>query len=228
MVGVVASQLINPGTCVIIGGVQSILDMRRSIYSYGAPEMSLLSAALTEMCHHCGLPMYSTAGCTDTKKLELQSGIEAALSVHAAMLSGASFVHDCGYTESGMTGDIYQTVMDDELIGMARLIQGGIEVSEETLAVDVIDKVGPGGHYLYEDHTMKWFRHHWRPTLMDRASYEDWEAAGRKTMRDRIIEKTRDLIENYEGPSKRVPESAKREVAKILEEAEERTRRNPA
>ena len=104
----------------------------------------------------------------------------------------------------------------------------GIEVSEETLAVDVIDRVGPGGHYLYEDHTMKWFRHHWRPTLMDRSSYEDWEAAGSRTMRDRIFDKTRDLIANHEGPASRVPESAKREIAMILGEAEERIRREPA
>ena len=227
MVGVVASQLISPGTCIIIGGVQSILDMRRSVYSYGAPELSLLSAAMTELCHHCGLPMYSTSGCTDTKMLELQSGVEAALSIHAAMLSGATFVHDNGYTESGMTGDVFQLVMDDEIIGMARTIQGGIEVNEETLAVDVIDRVGPGGHYLTDDHTMKWFRKHYRPTLMDRAAYEDWEDSGRKSMRDRIIEKTRDLIESYEGPASRVPAEAKRKIAAILEEAEERVRRNP-
>ena len=89
-----------------VGGVQSILDMRRSVYSYGAPELSLLSLGLTEMCHHCGLPMFSQSGCTDTKMLELQSGIEAALSIHAAMLSGANFVHDNGYTESGITGTV--------------------------------------------------------------------------------------------------------------------------
>ena len=228
MVGVVAAQLLNPGTCVVIGGVQSILDMRRSIYSYGAPELSLLSAALTEMCHYCGLPMFSQSGCTDTKQLELQSGVEAALSIHTAMLSGAEFVHDNGYTESGITGDVFQLVLDDELIAMARLIQRGVEVSDETTAVDVIHEVGPGGHYLYQDHTLEWFRRHWRPTLMERGSYEDWEARGRLTMRDRIIAKTRDLIANYEGPSAQVPASAQREIEKILEEAEQRVVRESA
>jgi len=227
MVGVVTSQLMSPGTCIIVGGVQSILDMRRSIYSYGAPELSLLSAGLTEMCHHVGLPMFSQSGCTDTKTMEMQSGIEAALSIHAAMLSGATFVHDNGYTESGITGDIFQTVMDDEIIGMARIIQSGIEVTEESLAVDIINQVGPGGHYLAEDHTMDWFRKHWRPTLMDRSSYEDWESGGRTTMKDRIIAKTRDLIENYEGPASRVPAEARKQLGKILEEAEERVKRNP-
>jgi len=228
LVGVIASQLMSPGTCIIIGGVQSILDMRRSIYSYGAPELSLLSAGLTEMARFVNLPMFSQSGCTDTKRLELQSGVEAALSVHAAMLSGANFVHDNGYTESGITGDVFQTVLDDEVIGMARVIQGGIQIDEETLATDVIDAVGPGGHYLEQDHTMKWFRKHWRPTMMERGSFEGWFAAGQQTMHDRILAKTRDIIANYEGPISKVPESAKKEIAKILEEAEARIAKKPA
>jgi trimethylamine:corrinoid methyltransferase-like protein len=226
MVGVVASQLINPGTCIIIGGVQSILDMRRAIYSYGAPELSLLSAALTEMCHHCGLPMYSTAGCTDTKMFELQSGMEAALSINAAMLSGAEFVHDNGYTESGKCGDVYQLILDDEIISMARHIQMGIVINEETLAVDVINKIAPGGHYLYEDHTMDNFRDHWQPTLMERRSYEDWEEDGSKTMKDRVVEKGRDIIENYAGPIDRVPDQAKEEIERILQQAEDRIKKS--
>ncbi len=224
MVGVVVAQLINPGTCVILGGVQSILDMRRAIYSYGAPELHILSGGLTEMARYCGLPMFGTAGCTDTKTMDIQAGIEAALSIHPSMLTGANFVHDCGYTESGKTGDIFQTVLDDEIIGMSRVIEQGVEVNEETLAVDVINDVGPGGHFLYEDHTMKWFRDHWRPTLMDRNSYEDWTSKGSLTMKDRIVNKTRDIIENYEGPISKVPGDVKKDIQKILDEAEERVR----
>jgi trimethylamine--corrinoid protein Co-methyltransferase len=226
MVGVIASQLLNPGTCVIIGGVQSILDMRHSIYAYGAPELGLLSAALTEVVHSLGLPMYSTAGCTDSKTMDMQSAFEAAFSINAAMMSGANFVHDNGYTESGKTGDVFQTVLDDELISMARVIERGIEVNEETMAVNEINNVGPGGHYLYEEHTMKWFRSHWQPTLMDRNSYEDWESQGRKTLKDRVIEKTKDLIENHEGPISKVNPAANEEIEKILEEAEVRIKKS--
>ncbi len=228
LVGVVVAQLINPGTCVIVGGVQSILDMRYSVYSYGAPELSILSAGLTELAHYFGLPMFSQSGCTDTKKMELQSGVEAALSIHAAMLTGPEFVHDNGYTESGITGDIFQTALDDEVIGMARKIQEGLVINDETLAVDTICNVGPGGHYLYEDHTMDWFRDHWQPTLMDRNSFEDWDAKGRETMKDRVVDKTRDLIANYEGPASRVPAKAQQEIHRILEEAEVRARNKSA
>lgn len=222
MVGVIAAQLINPGTCIILGGVQSILDMKRAIYSYGAPELDVLCGGLTEMAKYCGLPMFGTAGCTDTKAMDIQSAIEAALSIHPSMLTGANFVHDCGYTESGKTGDIFQTVLDDEIIGMSRVMENGLEINEETLATDIIHEVGPGGHYLYEDHTMKWFRSHWRPTLMDRNSYEEWDAQGRSTMKERIIKKTKDIIENYEGPISKVPKSIQKDIEKILKEAEER------
>ena len=226
MVGVVLSQLINPGTCIILGGVQSILDMRRGIYSYGAPELNVLSGGLTEMARYCGLPMFGTAGCTDTKVMEIQSGIEATLQIHTSMLTGANFVHDCGYTESGKTGDIFQTVMDDEIISMSRIIEDGIEVNEETLSVDIINRVGSGGHYLYEDHTMKWFRKHWRPTLMDRQNYEDWVKNGSQTMQDRIISKTRDILENHEGPISRVPKDVQKDVQKVTDEAVERVERD--
>jgi trimethylamine:corrinoid methyltransferase-like protein len=220
MLGVVVAQLINPGTCVIMGGVQSIMDMQYSVYAYGAPELSLLSAALTEMAQYVGLPMFSTAGCTDTKILDPQGAIEAATSVHSAMLSGANFIHDVGYFESGMTGSVLQLVMADEQIGMSHVVAKGIEVNEETMAVEEICNAGPGGNYFDTDHTKKFNASLWQPTLMDRQSYEDWAAQGKKTMKDRVIEKTRDIIANFEGPISKVPEDTKKKIADILQAAE--------
>lgn len=222
LVGVILSQLINPGSCIILGGVQSILDMMMSTYSYGAPELSVLCGGMTEVAKYLNLPMFGTSGCTDTKVMEMQSGVEAALSIHSAMLTGANFVHDNGYTESGKTGDIFQTVLDDEIIGMGRVLEQGITVNEETLALDIMRKVGPSGHYLYEDHTMKWFRSHWRPTIMNRQSWEDWESSGKTSTQERIIQKTRDIIENYEGPISRVPKDVKRDIDLVIEGAKRR------
>lgn len=222
MLGVVVAQLINPGTCIIMGGVQSIMDMQYSVYAYGSPELSLMSAALTEMAQYVGLPMFSTAGCTDTKTLDAQGAIEAATSVHAAMLSGANFIHDVGYFESGMTGSVLQLVMADEQIGMSHVVAKGIDVNPETLAVKEICDAGPGGKFLGTDHTKKFAASFWQPTLMDRHSYEDWAAQGRTTMRDRVIDKTRDIIANFEGPRTKVPQAAKQKIAAILQAAEAR------
>jgi trimethylamine--corrinoid protein Co-methyltransferase len=222
MLGVVVAQLLNPGTCVIMGGVQSIMDMQHSVYAYGSPELSLMSAGLTEMAKYVGLPMFSTAGCTDTKILDTQGAIEAATSVHSAMLSGANFIHDVGYFESGMTGSVLQLVMADEQIGMSHVVAKGIEINDETLAVEEICKAAPGGDYSDSDHTKKFAAALWQPTLMDRNTYDDWAAQGKTSMRDRVIEKARDIIANHEGPKAMVPEEASKKIAAILKAAEAR------
>jgi len=103
---------------------------------------------------------------------------------------------------------------------MSHVVAGGIEINEETLAVEEICSAGPGGSYLDTDHTKKFAACQWQPTLMDRRSYEDWAAQGRKTMKDRVIEKTRDIIANFEGPISKVPEDTKKQIADILQAAE--------
>jgi len=222
--GLVVAQLKGNGTPFIMGGVVSIMDMQHSTLSYGAPELSLLSAGLTDMAKYVDLPIWSTAGCTDSKVLEPQAAVEAALSIHSAMLSGANLVHDVGYTESGLTGSLFQLVMSDEIIGMSRRICQGIEVDEETLAVDGIDRVGPGGNFLSDDHTMNHFREeHWQPRLMDRWNYETWVTQGEKTMADRIREKTREILSTHRGPQ--VSEDVKKKIAAILSAAEEREKK---
>ncbi|MGD8962457.1 MAG: trimethylamine methyltransferase family protein [Desulfobacterales bacterium] len=228
MLGVVVAQLLNPGTCVIMGGVQSIMDMQYSVYAYGSPELSLMSAALTEMAQYAGLPMFSTAGCTDTKTVDVQGAIEAATSVHSAMLSGANFIHDVGYFESGMTGSVLQLVMADEQIGMSHVVAKGIEVNDQTLAVEEICQVGPGGDYSKRDHTQKHAAALWSPTLMDRQRYEDWAEQGQTTMRERVIAKARDIIANFEGPIAKVPPEAKKKIEDILQAAEEREAKKAA
>jgi len=136
------------------------------------------------------------------------------------MLSGANFIHDVGYFESGMTGSVLQLVMADEQIGMSHVVAKGIEINEETLAVEEICSAGPGGNFADTSHTKKFSASHWQPTLMDRRSYEDWAAQGRKTMKDRVIEKTRDIIANFEGPISKVPADTKKQIADILQAAE--------
>ena len=226
MLGVIVSQLISPGTCVIMGGVQSIMDMQHSVYAYGAPELSVMSAALTEMAQYVGLPMFSTAGCTDTKVFDTQGAIEAATSIHSAMLSGANFIHDVGYFESGITGSVLQLVMADEQIGMSHVVAKGIQVNEETLAVEEICQAGPGGSFAESDHTRKYSAALWKPTLMDRQSFSDWNEQGRKWMKERVVEKVHDIDQNYAGPISKVSEETKGAIAAILAAAEEREAKN--
>jgi trimethylamine--corrinoid protein Co-methyltransferase len=128
-----------------------------------------------------------------------------------------------GYTESGLTGSIFQTVMMDEAIGYSRRITRGIEVNEDTLAVDTIHNVGPNGHYLREPNTRRHYRtEYWYPNLCDRRNYEEWEMMGKTTMRERVIARTRELLATHQ-PSHIKPET-EAAIQQVLEEAEERVK----
>ncbi|CAA7600613.1 trimethylamine-corrinoid protein Co-methyltransferase [Acididesulfobacillus acetoxydans] len=220
LVGLVAGQLVREGASFIMGGLISTMDMSSSILSYGATELSLLSAGLTDVARHMKIPMFSTGGCSDSKVIDVQTGIEAAFSILIAGLSGASIVHDCNYMEYGATGSLELMVMDDEIIGMVKRILEGIEVDDEHLAVDVIDAVGPGGHFLGEMHTMAHFRDFWAPTLINRLRYDGWKAEGSKTMGQRIREKTQNII-NTHKPEK-LPDEVLRQIQTVVDRAEAR------
>ena len=221
--GMVLSQTIRPGLPFFMGGVLSVMDMSAMILSYGAPELSLMMAGITEFAHYVGLPLWQTGGCTDSKCLDEQAALEGSLSCFFSALTGGDLCHDVGYTESGITGSIFQTVMMDEAIGYSRRITRGIEVNEETLAADVIQNVGPDGHYLYEEHTMQHFKtEFWYPNLCDRHNFEEWEETGRKTMRDRVIERTREILGSHE-PSPVKPETTEA-ITTIMQAAEERVK----
>ena len=221
--GLVLSQTIQPGIPFFMGGVLSVMDMSDMILSYGAPELSLMMAGSTELAHYAGIPLWQTGGCTDSKVLDEQAALEGSLSCFFSALTGGDLCHDVGYTESGMTGSILQTAMMDEAIGYSRRITRGIDVNEEALATDVIHKVGPNGHYLYEKHTRRHFKsEYWYPNLCDRRSFEEWEKKGRTTMRDRVISRVQDILYTHQtSPIKPDTETAIREV---LEAAEERVK----
>ncbi len=130
--------------------------------------------------------------------LDEQAAIEATISVAMAALSGANIVHDVGYLEAGLVGSFDMLVMSDEIISMVKRIIGGVTVDDEHLATELIDRVGPGGNFLAEEHTLKHFKSEfWFPKLIDRSRREKWEAQGSKTLGQRVREKVVDLIEHF-------------------------------
>jgi trimethylamine--corrinoid protein Co-methyltransferase len=223
LVGVVLAQLKRPGAAVILGGVNSPLDMATSVLSYGAPELALVSAAMTDVAKWLGVPMFSTAGCSDSKVLDQQAAIEATLSIVVAALSGANLIHDVGYLESGLLGSFDMLVMADEVIGIAKRLLSGVAVTPETLAVDVIERVGPGGHYLTQPHTRQHFRAEtWFPTLIDRQMRRAWLAGGSRTLADRVRAKVRHILENHQPQP--LPTGVEARLADIVARAEARHR----
>ncbi|RME81487.1 MAG: trimethylamine methyltransferase [Caldilineae bacterium] len=219
--GLVVAQAISPGLPFFMGGVLSVMDMSAMILSYGAPELSLMMAGITELAHFVGLPLWQTGGCTDSKTLDEQAALEGALSVFFSALSAGDLCHDVGYTESGLTGSIFQTAMMDEAIGYSRRITRGIEVNDDTLAVEAIHNVGPNGHYLREPHTHRYYKtEFWYPNLCDRHNFEEWDMMGRTRMRDRVIARVRDILATHR-PAPIKPETEET-IQRVLEEAEAR------
>jgi trimethylamine:corrinoid methyltransferase-like protein len=221
--GLTVAQAIHPGLPFIMGGVYSVMDMSSMILAYGAPELSLMMAGITELAHYAGLPLWQTGGCTDSKTFDEQAIIEGSLSAFLSALTGGDLCHDVGYTESAMTGSVFQLAAIDEAIGYSRRITRGIEVNDDTLAVDVIHNVGPNGHYLRQQHTRRYYKNEfWYPNLCDRRNYEEWAMMGKTTMKDRTIARVRDILASHQ-PSPIKPET-EQVIQKVLEEAEDRVK----
>jgi trimethylamine--corrinoid protein Co-methyltransferase len=201
LVGLVLAQLRRPGAPVVLGGNVAVFDMTTSHMSVAPPEMSLGLAGQAEVARSLGLPTWGLAGCTDSKLLDAQAGAESAFTILAQGLAGLNLIHDVGYMDMAMVCSPEMLVLGDENIGMTKRFLRGIEVSPETLAREVIARVGPGGHYLGEEHTYNHFRQElWMPSLMTRQDYTMWQEEGGKDINQRIKDKLREIEQTHEAP----------------------------
>jgi trimethylamine--corrinoid protein Co-methyltransferase len=172
---------------------------------------------LLELAHRYGLPIFGLTGCSDSKIPDEQAAAEAAFSIILETLGGAQMAHDVGYLEGGMCNSIEQIVICDELIAYAKRFMTGLEVSEETLALDLIDEIGPHGDFMGTDHTRRHYREDWYPKLFDRRSYEDWSAAGAKTLRQRARERALNILETQRPEP--LPADVQRKIDEIVQQA---------
>jgi trimethylamine--corrinoid protein Co-methyltransferase len=219
--GIVLSQLRKPGASLIIGGLMSNMDMLTTVYSYGSPEMALLSAAYTQITKWLGVPEYETAGCSDAKMFDEQAAMEATINIATAALVGGNMIHDVGYIEQGLCSSMELMVASDEIIDMVKRILRGIPVTDGTQALDVLDQVGPAGQFLDHDHTYERFKAEiWRPKLLDRNNWENWEKAGSKTHRERVHERVIEILETETEPL--FDEAMYKELHRICELADAR------
>jgi len=199
--GLVVHQLANPGAPYIYGAFTTIMDMRSTIFSYGAVEMSLMTAAMAQMAQHYGLPFFGTAGATDAKFCDAQAGAEAALQILSAATAGSGLVHDCSsWLDHGSVASPEFMVLVHDIVDSVNHYMQGIPVNAETLALDVIHRVGPGGHYLQDSHTLKHFKAVKYSEIFERMMYDQWQAAGAKTLEQRLQEATLKKMEYRPEP----------------------------
>ena len=198
--GLVLAQLVNPGTPFIYGAFATVMDMRTTVFSYAAPEMTLMVAAMAQMAQHYRLPFFGTAGCSDAKFPDAQAAAEAAFSCLASALVGANLIHDSGWLDHGSVASPAYMVLVNEILHMVEQFVSGMPVNDETLALDEIDRVGPGRHYLEEQHTYDHFKDVWYSDLFDRAILDDWQARGEKQFEERLREKTEKVMDHEPAP----------------------------
>jgi trimethylamine--corrinoid protein Co-methyltransferase len=197
LAGVMLTQLANPGTPVFFGCISSITDLRDMKYLSGAIEMGLMNAAAAQMARFYQLPLYSTAGMSDSKVTDAQAGYETALTTLLVALAGGNLIHDAaGFLEFCLTASYDKLVIDNEINGMIMRAVEGITVNEETLAFDLLKKVGPGGHFVSARHTRRHMRsEQYHPQLSNRDNREKWEQTGAKDAKARAADKVRQVLE---------------------------------
>jgi trimethylamine--corrinoid protein Co-methyltransferase len=197
--GIVLAQAVKKGTPVIAGSVGSIPNLRTMGIVTGAVERGMLNAATAQIAQHLGLPFYSTAGNSDSKTEDIQAGFESAISNLLVGMSGANYIHDAaGLFDGDLSISYEKLIMDNEILGMCERVLQGIEVNDNTLAVNLIENIGPGGNFLTEAHTvMNMMDEFYEPDLADRTLYEEWISSGRNTIKDRARQKLNALMASH-------------------------------
>ncbi len=199
--GLVIHQLKKEGAPFIYGGGTPPMDMITSVCSYGDPQRDLGCACLVQLSDYYNLPSFTTGGCSDAHIFDQQAAMEAGFNLLISGLSGGNMVHDLGYIGAGMTGSLEYLLLCNEGAGAVRFLTCGVKVNPDTLALDVIEKVGPGGHFLTEKHTMDHFRDEMHFTdLFNRNTYANWLAAGSKSFGDSANAMIKEILQWHEIP----------------------------
>ena len=199
--GLVLTQLARQGAPVLLGPIPATADMKTGRYLGGAAEFGLTNAAMAQMAQFYRLPIYNSAGMTDAKVPDIQAGFEKAMSAVLAALAGSNFIHHAaGMLENMNAVAAEQFVIDNDILGMAMRVLRGIEVNDETLALDVIDDTGPGGHYLMAEHTIRRMRSefYYPSAVVDRQGWDMWQQEGGLDARERARQIARDILANHQ------------------------------
>ena len=215
LLGLVLAQLVREGTPFILSAMDpAALDMKTMVSPYGYPERGLIRS----VSQRYGLPTLSLAGGTDAKVVDQQAAAEAALTMLADVFLGGNLIHDLGYLESGLTYSFAQLAICEQMVDWIKGFFRDAEISGETLALDEIAHVGPGGNYLSSRHTRRHMRETWYPTLFERGTYPDWEGKGGKTLGERAAERVSSILATHQPEP--LPEDVRARLREIVRRAE--------
>lgn len=217
LLGLVLSQLVREGAPLVVPGFgATILNMRT--LSGAIPDPRGIEA---ELAHYYGLPIFGIVG-SGAKVVDGQATLETALTMQQATLSGANIIHDLGYMEGGLTGSLALFVIAHELIGFLRHTTRAVEVNDETLALELIDEVGPLGNFLDTEHTRRHYRQYWypeAPELIERHKYDGWVAEGSTTLLERATARVDKILSTHTPDP--LPDDVTQAIKAVVRRAEE-------
>jgi len=213
LAGLVLSQLKREGAPFIMPGWGgNMLDMRTTTQPYADPEKR---GQAIDFANYLGLPTFSLGGCSESKCVDQQAAAESALTLFTDAMFGGNLIHDVGYLESGLSGSLPQLAICNEIISWLEAFMRETEINDDTLALDLIDQVGPDGQYLDNPHTLKHFKERWYPSLFERSNYDNWLSRGGKDLGERA----NDQIDNIlaEHTPEPLPDDLKAAIHEIVE-----------
>lgn len=198
--GFVYVNLLNPGHPLIMGCVPAQADLRSGAFVGGSAEFALLNAACAQIAQYLQVPLYNSSGISDSKLPDAQAGAEKGITGLAAALAGSNYIHhSAGFLESLLTVAYEQYVIDNDVNGEIMRMLKGIEVTEESLSLDVIDEVCRGpGHFLGHAQTLSLMNSEYLyPSLLDRDSRDDWERKGARDIREAARDRARKVLAEH-------------------------------
>ncbi len=180
MTGIVLAQLVREGSPVAVPGWNGgPYNLKTMVGNYVLADEQ---GVPTSMGKYYGLPVFGLGGSTDAKVLDQQTGMEVTISLMTALIHGANIVHDVGFMDAGLQGSLQLQVIANETIGFLRAATRGVVVDDETLALDVIDELGPTGNYLQHPHTLRHYKEPFHSKLFDKGPYSLWRKKGGLSM----------------------------------------------
>jgi len=212
LVGLVLAQLEREGAPIIhSGGYGDVFDMRTTTGAYTGPESY---GVRTAMGAYYGLPTFGLGGSSDSKLPDEQAALEASMTLLFETLGRATLIHDVGYMESGKCYSLEMMAICDEVIGYIRRYAGGIEVNDETLALDLIAELGPEGDYLSSEHTVNHYRETWYPRLFNRNHFDGWLAEDGQDLSERTKKRVEEILRSHNPEP--LDQKIRQEIQRIL------------
>jgi len=199
LAGIALTQAVQPGLAIGYGGSCHTMDLRTMLCSFGAPEQVLLGIAMAQLPLSYGLPVLFNAGLTDSKRVDVQAGLEKGMTLLSGALAGIETFAHMGICGADQGASLEQLIIDDATAAYVKRVLKGIAVTPKTLALDAIRRVGIGGNFLTDDHTLDHFRDEVAVLEgFDRQNWDSWAASGSKDMLDWAREKKRNILKTHE------------------------------